>query len=388
MILSVCEEPSIMNVMFYVILMIKILRAAIPIILIITVMIKFASAIAKHDNDLLTKATKSVIPNLIAAVLIFLVPTFVDIVVKLSFPNSDYTNCISGITLDTVNAAFNAKMDKLISEAESSLEYSDYSSALTYLSNIKDSTKKQEYETKLNTIKELIDNKEAESKPSTPSTPITGGSCEYKIESGKTKVTVGNTEGALSYTYQYGSNRVDSTSNTYVINGEYNDVVVVIRGKEEDKVIICTKAGTQIFKGTKYDVSEEDLQFLANVGYCEQGNSVDGVKAEMTLAANLFELSGKYSTVVSYVKSSGWFSCAKTTKKASAELVEATRDVIVNGNRTMPLYINEHDCSNCSELIRFPCTRIQLLICILLKMNTEMNTTEAIMSRLSILIVA
>ena len=244
MILSVCEEPSIMNVMYYVILMIKILRAAIPIILIITVMLKFASAVTKHDEAAIKKVTSSVVQNLVAAVLIFLVPTFVDIVVKLSFPNSDYTNCISGITLDTVNAAFNAKMDKLISEAESSLEYSDYSSALTYLSNIKDSTKKQEYEAKLNTIKELIDNKEAESKPSTPSTPITGGSCEYKIESGKTKVTVGNTEGALSYTYQYGSNRVDSTSNTYVINGEYNDVVVVIRGKEEDKVIICTKTST------------------------------------------------------------------------------------------------------------------------------------------------
>ena len=349
MILSVCEEPDIMNVMRIVILLIKILRVAVPIILIIVMMIRLVGAMTKHDDAALTKAMKSVVSNIIAAVLIFLVPSFVDIVVRISAPDSDYTKCISDITIETVNEAYNKKMDKLISAAESSLVYSDYSSAYAYLQNIKDSTKKQEYEAKLDAIKELIDKQSQPEKPdnSTP-TPITGGVCEYKIEGGKTKVTVKDAQGALSYTYQYGGNGVDSTSNTYVIDGEHNDVVVVIRGKEEDKVVICTKAGTEIFQGTKYDVSEEDLQFLANVGYCEQGNSVDGVKAEMTLAANLFELSGKYSTVVSYVRSSGWFSCAKTTKKASAELVEATRDVIVNGNRTMPLYINEHDCSNCS----------------------------------------
>ena len=349
MILGICEEPSILNVMRLVVLLIKILRVAVPIILIIVMMLRFASAMTKHDDAAVTKAMKSVVPNIIAAVLIFLVPSFVDIVVKISMPNSDYTKCISDITIEKVNQAYNSKMDKLISEVESSLEYSDYTSAYAYLQNIKDAEKRQEYEAKLDAIKKLIDEKNKPDPTPTPEPPITGGSCEYKIEGGKTKVTVNGAQGTLSYTYQYGDNNIDSTSNTYVIDGEQNNITVVLRGKDEDTVVVCTKAGTEIFHGTKYNVSEDDLQFLANVGYCEQGNSVDGVKAEMTLAANLFELSGKYSTVVSYVKSSGWFSCAKTTKKASAELVEATRDVIVNGNRTMPLYINEHDCSDCSS---------------------------------------
>ena len=197
MILSICEEPSIMNVMFYVALMIKILIVAIPIMLIITIMIKFTSSIAKHDNDLLAKATKSIVPNLIAAVLIFLVPTFVDLVVKISFPNSDYTKCISGITIDKVTDAYNKKMDSLIATAESSLEYSDYSSAAAYLANIKDNDKKQEYAAKLDAIKELIDNKEEASKPDSVNPDVEYkdyGPCKIELK----KVYVGHDK------YEYG----------------------------------------------------------------------------------------------------------------------------------------------------------------------------------------
>ena len=106
----------------------------------------------------------------------------------------------------------------------------------------------------------------------------------------------------------------------------------------------------EIFPGTKYDVSEEDLQFLANVGYCEQGNNMAGIKAEITLATNRYELKkSKYSSVVDYVKRSGWFACAKTTKVAGPDAVEAVRDVVVKGNRTLPIYIDEHDCFNCNK---------------------------------------
>ena len=176
MILGICEEPSILNVMRLVVLLIKILRVAVPIILIIVMMLRFASAMTKHDDAAVTKAMKSVVPNIIAAVLIFLVPSFVDIVVKISMPNSDYTKCISDITIEKVNQAYNSKMDKLISEVESSLEYSDYTSAYAYLQNIKDAEKKQEYVTKLDTIKKLID-AQHQTTPSTPS----GGSEYAKV---------------------------------------------------------------------------------------------------------------------------------------------------------------------------------------------------------------
>ena len=157
--LSICSEPSIMEVMRIIVLFINIIKVVVPIILIISLMIKFAGAVTKNDQDLLNKAAKTAVPNAIAAVLIFLVPTFVDIVVRLTFPNSSYSECISGISKETVSAAYNKKMDELIKVATKSLTNADYSNAYSYLSNIKDKDKKAQYKETLDELNERLDQK-------------------------------------------------------------------------------------------------------------------------------------------------------------------------------------------------------------------------------------
>ena len=102
-----------------------------------------------------------------------------------------------------------------------------------------------------------------------------------------------------------------------------------------------------IFKGPAYETSESDLKYLANVGYCEQ-YYIDGIKAEISLALNKFEQQTRYKTVADYVRYSRWWACHDTTKSAGKAAVEAVRDVVVNGNRTLPPYVNSHDCIDCS----------------------------------------
>ena len=51
-ILSICSEPSIMEVMRIIVLFINIIKVVVPIILIISLMIKFAGAVTKNDQDL------------------------------------------------------------------------------------------------------------------------------------------------------------------------------------------------------------------------------------------------------------------------------------------------------------------------------------------------
>lgn len=103
-----------------------------------------------------------------------------------------------------------------------------------------------------------------------------------------------------------------------------------------------------IFKGTKYSLTATQLKKLARLCNQEQG-SVAGCAAEASLMANLYELYGKkkYSSLSDYVRNGGWFYKAAyymdNGSCTTAEL-EAVKDVLVNGNRTVPLYVDEHDC--------------------------------------------
>lgn len=105
---------------------------------------------------------------------------------------------------------------------------------------------------------------------------------------------------------------------------------------------------------TKYKLTASQLQKIANLCVQEQG-SMDGVKAEASLMANLLETSpsrqAKYgmdgSGLYNFVRNGGWFYKAAhfmDGSKVGAKYVEAVKDVLVNGNRTLPQYVDEHDC--------------------------------------------
>ena len=104
----------------------------------------------------------------------------------------------------------------------------------------------------------------------------------------------------------------------------------------------------------KYKLTATQLQKIANLCVQEQG-SMDGVKAEASLMANLLETSpsrqAKYGTdgngLYNYVRNGGWFYRAAhfmDGPKVASKYVEAVREVLVEGNRTLPQYVDEHDC--------------------------------------------
>ena len=156
-ILSICEEPTTMDTIRIIMLFINIIKVLVPIILILSLAIKFTKAITEHSQEEIMKTLRNGIPNMIAAVIIFLVPTIVDIVIRLTFPNSDYTKCISGITVEKVEGAYIAKMEELIEIAQSTETYTDYHNANGYLPNIKDKEKREEYKELLDELLATID---------------------------------------------------------------------------------------------------------------------------------------------------------------------------------------------------------------------------------------
>lgn len=167
MILSICDNPDILKIMNLIILIINIIKVAVPIILILTLMIRFTSSVAKSKEDALESIKKSAPANIIAAVLIFLVPTFVSIVTKISFPNSDFVKCLSGASNETIAASYVEKAEKLVAKAELSLKINDYTAAMNYLKNLSNSEKKEELAKRLEAIREKLNDK--------PSTPTESG---------------------------------------------------------------------------------------------------------------------------------------------------------------------------------------------------------------------
>ena len=97
---------------------------------------------------------------------------------------------------------------------------------------------------------------------------------------------------------------------------------------------------------TKYSLSEDQLIRIARLCQQEQG-SVAGAKAEASLMANQLETSqyrqNKYGTgadgLYNWIRNGGWFSRAAywmDNGSVSSSVIEGVRDVLVNGNRTLP----------------------------------------------------
>ena len=117
MIGSICSQPNILEVMRIVNIIIMIIKIVIPIILILFMMLEFMRAISSNDSEALQKAKKNAISKMIAAALIFLMPTFVKLVVNIAAPNTDYVECLKIHSKDEINGIYIQNMEKYMEEA-------------------------------------------------------------------------------------------------------------------------------------------------------------------------------------------------------------------------------------------------------------------------------
>ena len=159
MIGSICSEPRVLEVMRIVNIIILIIKIAIPIILIVIGMLDFAKAVSVGADDALPNSIKTFVKRIIVAILIFLIPTFISIIFSITSSSKDYKNCLEVRTKEEINAIYLQVEEKLVAEAESSNNISDYTNAYGYLINIKDDNKRQEFQDRLAEVKKIIDEK-------------------------------------------------------------------------------------------------------------------------------------------------------------------------------------------------------------------------------------
>lgn len=158
-ILSICDNPDVLQVMRIINIVITVIKIAVPILLIIFIMIELIGAVA--DEEKFKKVTSGAVKKFIAALLIFLIPTFVQVivvnVVGSNETNEEYKNCLKDLSVEQINKIYEKNALEAIVKAESTNNYSDYSNAVLLTHKIPDKEVRTEYLNRLSTVKAKID---------------------------------------------------------------------------------------------------------------------------------------------------------------------------------------------------------------------------------------
>lgn len=276
-----CEDSDFLKVFFYSKEALNIISILAPMVLIVLASIDIAKVVISDNNDALNLTIKRIVKRSIAAITIFFVPTFVNLLLDISSQHA----------YKSVACWTNATEEKLKYYEKETEERKKIA-----LAEQEAEAKKREEEKKAKEELEKVKRLEEE------------------------------------------------------------------KGKEEMK----PEVGKEIFPAKKYGLNEDKIIKLAKICYKEQG-SAEGWAAEASLMANLFEKGGKdtrkeYGSGIEglyqYVRTSGWFANAETTMdnkpKPPTEVIAIVKDVLVNGNRTIPDDIVEHDCWFCHKKKKCP----------------------------------
>ena len=152
--------------------------------------------------------------------------------------------------------------------------------------------------------------------------------------------------GNTSYTVTEGDNgelSLESASAT----GDVSEETVTVDESQTtgDSAAVDSSVKAEFHKYT--DLSQSQLIGLAYLCYREQGTP-KGAAAEASLIANRYELYGhkKYSSIYTYARNSGWWAHSKSFtshKSVKEKFLSAVKAVLVDGRRTLPKYVDEHD---------------------------------------------
>lgn len=161
--LSVCESPHVLSVLRIIKIIVMIIKIAIPILLIISLMISFARPILSNDNDALAKEIKNSVPKIVAVVVIFMVPTFIGLIFSVADQDKKtYIGCFEDATSEKIELAFVKEAEIYMSKANETLSKADYNIALMKVKKLKNKDEKERLEQNLKTIEEKVKAKEKE----------------------------------------------------------------------------------------------------------------------------------------------------------------------------------------------------------------------------------
>lgn len=159
-ILSLCGEPEILTVLKLVNTVLGIIRVVVPITLIVSLSLTYLSAVASKNDDLVSAAIRQSVTKMLAAILVFFVPTFAAVIFNVASGDDTYKTCLANATTENIEKAYDMRASDLISRAKDNMQYYTYMEALRAVRNVSDGNKKAQYEEELKDIKYILDVKD------------------------------------------------------------------------------------------------------------------------------------------------------------------------------------------------------------------------------------
>ena len=163
MILSVCQDPDILSVMNIFNKVITIIKIMVPILIVITALISVGKAIAWGEDNDIKNAVQVMIIKFFVGATIWFIPTFVESVMMIVDPQSDYMDCFNKASKENIKKAYLAIAQRAVNDAERTIDPDYYSDAMYAVSRVEDGTAKSNLERRLEVVNATIE-KEREEK--------------------------------------------------------------------------------------------------------------------------------------------------------------------------------------------------------------------------------
>jgi len=155
-ILSICDNAEILSILRLIKIVIGIIRVVVPILLILSLSLEFAKAIMSSDSDLLKSASFAAVKKCIAAVLIFFIPTFMNMIGNVTSDDGLYKTCLENATVENIDAAFEVRAQTLMARAKDNISNTSYQLAKLAVKKINDPILRSQYEEELQDLKVVI----------------------------------------------------------------------------------------------------------------------------------------------------------------------------------------------------------------------------------------
>jgi len=157
LIASICNSSATLGVIRIILLLVKIICTAVPIILIMALMIAIVKEILNGKPEILSLIGATAVKKVIAAILIFFIPTFINIITNLMSDNSDIRYCIDNATFEGIDLARGREMEIYMESAVNNLSRGDLAKAKSMLEKLRDDNIKTQYSYKIYELEQYFE---------------------------------------------------------------------------------------------------------------------------------------------------------------------------------------------------------------------------------------